>query len=229
MSKKIEAAEAYAFVEVVAPRLEQLRRRLVSANAQLKNGDPETARLAAIMESQLAIKEFLGGIKQLTPLIEPIDVLLEAVREESAEREPPPPEPLAPEPLPPPQRADAPKPGPSDSPPPDSWLRIGTAVAVERLTNAGMQASQAESYVRRSYAAVGLKQADGSPISDDTVREWRAKFGGPGGSSWRRKTALKQRIGSQPASAGTLTEAQQRVDQMAVLFKRMAQLAASRG
>jgi hypothetical protein len=232
MSKKIEAAEVYAFVEVVAPRLEQLRRRLVSANNQLKTGDPETARLAAIMESQLAIKEFLNGITHLAPLTEPIDALLEAIRDESAEREAPPPEPPPPEPAAPPPApvplADTAKPSRNQEAPADMWLRVGTAIAIERLMNAGMPVASAESYVQQSYAAVGLRQFDGSPISDETVREWRVKFAGPAAGGWRRKAALKQRIGSQARGANTLSEAQRRVDQMAALFKRMAQLAASR-
>jgi hypothetical protein len=82
--------------------------------------------------------------------------------------------------------------------------------------------------VRRCYAAIALRQTDGSPISDDTIHEWRAKFAGSAGGTWRRKAALKHRIGSQAASAGTLPEAQRSVDQMAALFKRMAQMAASR-
>jgi hypothetical protein len=65
----IEATEAYAFVGVVAPRLEQLRRRLAAAKGQLTSGDPETARLNAIIESQLAIKELLAWITNLSALV----------------------------------------------------------------------------------------------------------------------------------------------------------------
>src|SRR5262245_1278353 len=83
--EEIDADEAFAFLGVVAPKLEQLRGRLSAAKTTLHTGDPESARLNAIVESQLAIKEFLSGIANLVPLVEPIDVLLEAVREEPVE------------------------------------------------------------------------------------------------------------------------------------------------
>lgn len=224
----IDAAEALAFVKVVAPRLEQLRRGLAAAKSELKNGDPETARLTAIIESQLAIKEFVSGIANLAPLVEPIDLLIEAVRDEALERqsEPPPPPPLAPST---PEKPRSPAPGAFNAqahePPADGWLRIGTAIAIERLTNAGMQAANAESYLAQSYAAVGLKQWDGSPISDELIREWRSKFVGSGSNTWRRKTTLKRRVGSKAAGGGGLVEVKGRVDEMAAVFKRIAQLA----
>lgn len=209
----IEAGEAYAFVSVVAPRLEQLRQRLMVANDTLKSGDPETARLTAIVESQLAIKEFLGGIANLSPLIEPIDVLLQALREEAEAAEPPAP---APEPAtPPPQQPTA---GPAPS---DAWFCAATAIAVEQLTNAGMPAAAADAYVQKSYASIGLGDLEGRTISDAAIRDWRLRFSTAGAPAWRRTGALRQRVGS-PVNA--MNEAKARVRDLATMLKRVAQL-----
>lgn len=209
----IETDEAYAFVSVVAPRLEQLRQRLMVANDTLKTGDPETARLTAIVESQLAIKEFLTGIGNLSPLIQPIDLLLEALREEAEAAEPPAP---TPEPAaPPPQQPMA---GPAPS---DAWFCAATAIAVEQLTNAGMPAAAADSYVQKSYATIGLGDLEGRTISDAAIREWRLRFAAPSTPAWRRTGTLKQRVGS-PINA--LNEAKGRVRDLATMVKRVAQL-----
>jgi hypothetical protein len=210
----IETDEAYAFVSVVAPRLEQLRQRLMVANDTLKSGDPETARLTAIVESQLAIKEFLVGITNLSPLIEPIDVLLEALREEAeAAAEPPPP---TPEPAAPPRQQPIAGPAPSDA-----WLCAATAIAVEQLTNAGMPAAAADAYVQKSYATIGLADLEGRTISDAAIRDWRLRFSTASPPAWRRTGALRQRVGS-PINA--LNEAKGRVRDLATMLKRVAQL-----
>ena len=222
-SEAIEATEAYAFVNVVAPRLEQLRKRLVAAKDHLKSGDPETARLKSIVESQLAIKEFLTGITNLSALVEPIDMLLEAVREESVEQESEPLEPSAPAPPIPPPLSPQPAAAAKAQAPTDAWLRAGTAIAVERLTGAGMLVGSAETYVQQAYASVGLTQSDGAAISDETIRDWRRRFLAPGANAWRRKGGLKRRVGP---PGGALADAKARVADLAATFKRIAHLTA---
>jgi len=238
-SDELAADEAYAFLNVVAPRLEQLRRRLVVANNHLASGDPEQARLNAILESQTAIREFLAAIPHLSGLVEPIDVLLDAVREDPAPEpnatieDAPEPEPEVepdPPPTPPPQPAMTPvaaSPARQDQGPSDAWLQIGTALIVDRLTSAGMPANSAESHVYDLYASLKLSQANGSPISVETIRDWRSGFvstrkgGGWRGNAIRRKVTT--RTGINP-----VVEAQQRVAEMAAIFKKMIQLGASR-
>src|SRR6185295_15446371 len=78
----INADEAFAFLEVVAPKLEQLRRRLATSKMLLTAGDPDKGRLDAIVESQLAFKEFVGGMANLQEFVEPIDLLLEVLSQE---------------------------------------------------------------------------------------------------------------------------------------------------
>jgi hypothetical protein len=236
-SDEIDAKEAYAFLEVVAPRLEQLRRRLTAAKALLRT-DPENGRLEAIIGSQTAVKEFLSAIPDFAALVEPIDVLLEAVREEAAETEseeveaaePSPPEVKAePTPTPPPPSADPADTGAKPSavaaerglPPDDGWLHIGTAIAIEKLTAAGMAAGSAEFYLEQVYATVGLRSPEGAPISVALIKEWRAKVIGPGAGTWRRGGLMKRRAsgGKGPAS---LADVKARVDEIAVMFKKMA-------
>jgi hypothetical protein len=246
-SDELAADEAYAFLNVVAPRLEQLRRRLVVANNHLKSADPEQARLNAILESQTAIREFLISIPHLSALAEPIDVLLEAVREEPAPdasqavEEPlelePEPEPES-EPhveLEPPPAAPAPQPAATpaalpfatrqDQPPADAWLQIGTALMVERLTSAGMSPTNAESHVEVLYATVGLSQANGGPISLETIRNWRSRFGSARQGAWRG-SALKRKVTAR-RGVNPIVDAQQRIAELAAVFKKMSQLGAS--
>jgi hypothetical protein len=248
---EIEATEAYAFLNVVAPKLEQLRRRLAAASAQLKLADPEKGRLAAIAESQLALKEFLTSIPNLGALVEPLDIVLDAVREdgegEGADEAPPsgPSAPTALEPPPPPIPVpDLLTPMPaappattmptarklaekSDAQHDDVWLRVGTAIVVEKLVAAGMTANNAEAYVSEAYDAIDLRQRDGGAISAEAIREWRSRFIGGGG--WRRKGALKRRVGGAASAMGNpLTDAKARVDEIAMVFKKIAQLAAAK-
>jgi hypothetical protein len=227
---KIDTAEAYAFLSVVAPKLEQLRRRMVMANNHLTNDDPDVGRINAITESQMAIKEFMAALSDLSALVAPIDIVLEAVREEAPPPEPA--EPPAPEPQPEPvvvqaEPEPAPTPSPSKQAPPqqhDAWLQIGTAVAIDRLISAGMTASSAEFLLEDIYANVGLTDLDGTPISEAVIKEWRTKFAARQGS-WRN-AAFKRR----PASKGSnaVNDAKIRVNEMAATFVRMAQLARRR-
>lgn len=243
MSKRaeIDATEAYAFLGVVAPKLEQLRRRLVVANEHLKSGDPETARLNAIIESQLAIKEFMTALTDLRDLIEPVDIVLEAVREEQAAPvaaaevpvpepsppEPPPAEPAPPEPVAPVVEVAKKPARPSlDQASGEAWLQIGTALAIERLVAAGMTVPNAEFHLEDVYATVGLTQEDGSPITETTIKEWRSKFGARK-SSWRTG-AIKRRV-TASKSGNPISDAKLRVNDMAGTFLRMAQLGASKG
>lgn len=238
MSKRaeIDATEAYAFLGVVAPKLEQLRRRFVVANEHLKSGDPETARLNAIIESQLAIKEFMTALTDLRDLIEPIDIVLEAVREEqaapAAAAEVPVPEPSPPEP--PPAEPAPPKPvapvvevakrptRPNlDQASGEAWLQIGTALAIERLVAAGMTVPNAEFHLGDVYATVGLTQEDGTPISEAVIKEWRSKFGARK-NSWRTGS-IKRRV-TASKSGNPLNDAKARINDMAGTFLRMAQL-----
>lgn len=233
-SERLAADEAYAFLNVVAPRLEQLRRRLVVANGHLKSADPEQARLNAILESQAAFREFLAGIPHLSTLAEPIDILLEAVREdpsptgdESIEGPPQlaePNEPVPPAaPAPPPQGMPAPP--PSEHHPSETWLQIGTALMIERLTTAGMPLASAEPHVESVYALVGLTQPDGNPISLNVIRAWRGGFISVRQGGWRGNAALKRKVTSR-RGVNPVVEAQQRVADMAAIFKKMAQLGA---
>lgn len=237
-SDELAADEAYAFLNVVAPRLEQLRRRLVVANNHLKSADPEQARLNAILESQTAIREFLVSIPHLSALAEPIDVLLEAVREdpapetsEAVEEWPEPAEPDEPEPpaAPAPQPLGTPAAAPGqDQAPADTWLQVGTALMIERLTTAGMPLASAEPHVESVYALIGLTQANGSPISLDTIRAWRSGFVSVRQGGWRGNAAVKRKVTGR-RGINPVVEAQQRVTEMAAIFKKMAQLGASQG
>jgi len=226
----IEAAEAYAFLKVVAPKLEQLRRRLVLAKGLLGGDDPEQARLGAIVESQLALKEFLAALPDFNALVEPIDVLLDAVREEAADVAEAPtadavePAPEAPAPPPPAAKLPDPPARPDLTAragvPDDAWLRVGTAVALEKLTNAGMAAGGAEFYLEQLYATIGLRTPDGASITVATIKDWRTDVVGPGAGAWRRGGLMKRRgPGKGPAS---LQDAKARVDEIAVMFKKMA-------
>lgn len=255
MSKhEIEATEAYAFLNVVAPKLEQLRRRLAAASAQLKIADPEKGRLAAIVESQLALKEFLTSIPNLGALVEPLDIVLDAVREDGdgepaddappsgpsestapAALEPPPPVIPVPDLLTPVPAAPPTTPMPvarkvaekGDAQLDDLWLRVGSAIVVEKLVAAGMTAPNAEAYVSEAYDAIDLRQRDGGAISAESIRDWRSKFLGGGG--WRRKGGLKRRVGAAASAMGNpLTDAKARVDEIAMVFKKIAQLAAAK-
>jgi hypothetical protein len=241
VADELAADEAYAFLNVVAPKLEQLRRRLVVANNHLKSGDPEQARLNAIMESQTAIREFLVSIPHLSALAEPIDVLLEAVREDPAPQTP-----EAVEDDPEPEADAGPDPAPQDElqpaspsmaapvadagqpPPSDTWLQIGTALMVERLTTAGMPQAAAESHVESAYGLIGLSQANGSPISLNTIRTWCSGFISVRQGGWRGNAALKRKVTGR-RGVNPVVEAQQRVSDMAAVFKKMAQLGAIQG
>jgi hypothetical protein len=240
-SDELAADEAYAFLNVVAPKLEQLRRRLVVANNHLRSDDPEQARLNAILESQTAIREFLISIPHLSTLVEPIDVLLEAVHEDPAPQVPAPveddPEPEADEDLDPaPQEelqpaaslmATSPA-GAGQAPPSDIWLQIGTALMVERLTTAGMPQAAAESHVEGAFAVIGLNQASGSPISVNTIRTWCSGFISVRQGGWRGNATLKRKVTGR-RGVNPVVEAQQRVMDMAAVFKKMAQLGAIPG
>ena len=223
---RIDPEEAFAFLNVVAPKLEPLRRRLIAADKVLKAGDPETARLSAITESQLAVREFLGGIPHLSSLVDPIDALLEAVREEM-EEPPPPPVALAPDPVPPPAQIEpapampaAETPGPPSG---DKWLQIGTVLAVHRLVAAGMQESAAELHVRDAFAAIGLRLRDASPITEAAIKDWRSQFTSARRAGWRGNPALRRKAGGNVAA---LAEAKKRVAEMAATFKHMSDLGA---
>lgn len=265
------ADEIYAFLEVVAPKLEQLRRRLSASKLLLNQGDPDQGRLDAIIESQLAFKEFLSGIANLSGLVEPIDVLLEALNQESAalqtaeaeqapvaepvtpvvivrvvaEPEPAPePEPVVvvaaaqpvasvvAQPVAPPAPIApviatpiAPALVSNASPQGEGWLQIGTVIAVEKLTKAGMPAAGAEAYIERLYADVGLTQTDGRPILVDDVKGWRAKVLGRASSAWRRNQVGKARTAGLGKPQPTLADITARVDELAHIFKKMTQTA----
>ena len=247
-SDELAADEAFAFLNVVAPKLEQLRRRLVVANAHLKSGDPDQARLNAILESQTALREFLVSIPHLSTLADPIDALLEAIREdpappettESAEEIPAPEpesnlEPEAPGPTQPPSQPSQAAPASTaratgqDQPPPasDVWLQIGTALMVERLTTAGMPQASAETHVESAYALIGLSQPNGSPISLNTIRNWCGGFISVRQGGWRGNAALKRKVTGR-RGVNPVVEAQQRVADMAAVFKKIAQLGTKR-
>lgn len=219
-NKRIDADEAFAFLNVVAPKLEQLRRRLIVADEFLKSGDPETARLNAITESQLAVREFLAGLPHLSSLVAPIDALLDAVREESEEL--PPPEPPEPQIEPAPVKPAAPVAEAPRPPTVDRWLQVGSVLAVQRLIAAGMPEPSAELHVRDAYAAINLRLRDASPITEATIKEWRSQFTSARRTGWR-KPALRRKAGG---TVATLAEAKQRVAEMAATFKHMAELGA---
>ena len=218
----IEAAEAYAFLRVLAPKLEQLRRRLVASNELLQAADVDTGRLTAVVETQLALKDFLSGLSNFAGLVEPIDILLGLLREETIAAE------SADEPQdgPPPHTpelqtapAEAPAAGKRHDPAStQTWLRIGTASAVDKLVNAGMAASNAENFVERVYAGIGLTQSDGMPITADTIKNWL----GSSNAGWRRKRLLTRKPASQQRGPAAMLEAQERVKEFALMFKRMA-------
>lgn len=232
-SADLEADEAYAFLNVVAPKLEQLRRRLIIANEHLKSADPETARLNAIVESQTAIREFLTGIPHLSTLAEPIEVLLDAVREEppaepqvdEVEDDPPPVE--APPPAPPLELAPTRTPAATQqsTASPDAWLRAGTALVVEKLTGAGMVQAAAESYVADLYTSLALTTADGVPITIEVVKDWRGAFTTSRPRAWRGGSALKRKVSAR--GVNPIVEARARAAEMAAVFKKMAQLSAA--
>lgn len=209
----IDPEVAFAFLNVVAPKLEQLRRRLVAADKVLKEGNPETARLNAITESQLAVREFLVGIPPLSSLVDPIDTLLEAVREEPEESAPPP--------------AAAPAVPAGDTPPSpnvDRWLQVGTVLAVQRLMAAGMAETPAELFVRDAFAAISLRLHDASPITDAAIKEWRNQLkSARRGRGWRGGSPLRRKTGG---GITTLAEAKQRVADLAATLKHMSDLGA---
>jgi hypothetical protein len=235
-SDELAADEAYAFLNVVAPKLEQLRRRLVVANDHLRSSDPEQARLNAILESQTAIREFLVSIPHLSSLAEPIDVLLDAVREDPApaaeaveddaepERDADP-DPAPQEEIQPAASSIAASPAGAGSARSDVWLQIGTALMIERLTTAGMPQAAAESHVESAYALIGLNQPNGNPISLSTIRTWCSGFISVRQGGWRGNAALKRKVTGR-RGVNPVVEAQQRVADMAAVFKKMAQLGA---
>jgi hypothetical protein len=215
---EIEAGEAYAFLRVLAPKLAQLKQRLRLANDQLKTGGPDDGRLNALIEAQLALKEFLAGLADLNALVEPIDIVVAALREEAVERE-------APQGGVPQVKATQvelaiPAPPAKADPSPEAWLRAGTIAAVQKLINAGMSAANAESYLANTYAAIGLTQRDGSPIAIELIKAWL----GPRVGTWRRNSGAKRRMGGlgPPRGPGALVEAQARVDELSAIFKKMA-------
>jgi hypothetical protein len=205
-SDDIDARQAYAFLRVLAPKLAQLKQRLTAANEQLKSGGIDEGRLDALIEAQLALKEFLSGLADLNALVKPIDLVLDALREESA----PPPPPVAPAPA---SRARI-------QAMPEDWLRVGTISAAQKLINAGMSVANAETYLVNAYATIGLTQRDGSPVSIEVVKTWLA----PRMSGWRRKPAAGQKVGTlaTPKGPGALLEAQARVNELSAIFKKMS-------
>ena len=228
---EIGTAEAYAFLRVLAPKLAQLKQRLRTANERLKIDDADDARVNALIEAQLALKDFLTGLQDFNALVEPIDIVVQALREEAVEQQAP--LPAVPTPAPPvvPPIAESPVAAPSVEPAvaarrakpdvsPDAWLRIGTITAVQKLITAGMSATNAESYLANTYASIGLTQRDGAPITVEQIRAWL----GPRAGSWRNNSAVKRKMGGLAAPRGpaALTEAQSRVDELSAIFKRMA-------
>jgi hypothetical protein len=166
---------------------------------------------------------------------------LDAVREDpapeptAAVEEPPAPEPeseVKPAPIPEPEPAATPSRPPArgasgkDQPPPDTWLQIGTALMIERLTAAGMPLAPAESHVEGVYTLIGLTQANGSPISLETIRAWRSGVTTLRQGGWRGSAPLKRKVAGRPG-VNPVVEAQQRVAEMAAVFKRMIRLGAS--
>ena len=232
---EIGAAEAYAFLRVLAPKLAQLKQRLRIANDRLKIDDAHEERLNALIEAQLALKDFLTGLQDFNALVEPIDIVVQALREEAVEQQAPltfqsphcRPRHRSPRlrlphrrsprylsnPLVAPRRA---KPDIS----PDAWLRVGTITAVQKLINAGMSAINAENYLANTYASIGLTQRDGAPITIEQIRAWL----GPRAGGWRNNSAVKRKMGGLAAPRGpaALTEAQARVDELSAIFKKMA-------
>lgn len=216
----LNANEAYAFLRVLAPKLEQLRAGLAASNEHLKDPGAPDARLSAIIEAQLAVKEFLSGLANFSPLIEPIDILLGLLNEDTVDAPAvpePPLEPRQPEPPPAPASASPANPRAKAAVSPDAWLRIGTLSAVDRLIAAGMAAQYAGEHVAGLYAKIGLTLSGGAPVTGETIKHWS----GPGG--WRKKSALKPRGGAQPARGpAAMLQAQARVAELANLFKKMS-------
>lgn len=216
-SDEIGAAEAYAFLRVLAPKLAQLKQRLRRADDQLKSGGPDEGRLNALIEAQLALKDFLAGLPEFSSLVGPIDTVVDALRDEAIEQSTPlvaPP--IAARPVAP---VIAPRPAKPESET-DAWLRIGTIAAVQKLINAGMSAINAENYLANSYASIGLVQRDGAPISIEQIRAWL----GPRAGGWRNNSAVKRKTGGLAAPRGpaALMEAQSRVDDLSAIFKKMS-------
>ena len=211
----IEATEAFAFLRVLAPKLEQLRRRLVASNELLKSADVETARVTAVVETQLALKDFLSGLSNFADLVEPIDILLGLLSEEEA-AEPEIETPQAPAANVPPPKATTGK--RQDGAVSNAWLRVGTLSAMDKLINAGMSTTGAETFVERVYDNIGLTH-DGEPITTETIKEWC----GPAGGGWRRKRTLVRKPGAtQARGPAAVQEAQERVKEFALIFKKMA-------
>jgi hypothetical protein len=211
-NEEIGTAEALAFLRALAPKLAQLKQRLAAAGEKLKIDGPGDGRLNALIDAQLALKEFLSGLADFSALVEPIDIVVAALREEAAEQKPPAPPVLAP------ARAKV-------ETSPEAWLRVGTAAAVQKLINAGMPQASAEHYLANTYAGLGLTQRDGTPICVDVIKTW---FGSRT-ASWRNQSATRRRMGGLAGSKGpgALTEAQARVDELSAIFKRMAATAAN--
>lgn len=203
---EIGPAEAYAFLRALAPKLAQLKQRLAAANEQLKADGPGDGRLNALIDAQLALKDFLSGLTDFSTLLYPIDIVVGALREEAVEQKPPTPTPT-------PTRAKV-------EASPEAWLRVGTISAVHKLINAGMSAANAEHYLANTYSSLGLKQRDGTPICIEVIKTWL----GPRTGSWRNRSMMKRRLGglAAPKGPGALMEAQARVDELSAIFKRMA-------
>lgn len=208
----IGTTEAYAFLRALAPKLAQLKQRLAAANERLKLDGPDEGRLNSLIDAQLALKEFLSGLSDFSALVEPIDIVVGALRDEAAEQKPPPPPPPAPARA----KVDA---------NPEAWLRVGTLTAVQKLINAGMSAANAEHYLANTYASLGLRQRDGTPVCVQVIKTWA----GPRTGSWRNQTMMKRRMGglAAPKGPGALMEAQARVDELSAIFKRMTASAAN--
>jgi hypothetical protein len=202
---EIATQEAFAFLRALAPKLAQLKQRLAAANAKLKADGPGDGRLETLIESQLALREFLAGLADFSTLVEPIDIVVGALREEAVEQKPPPPPPAL-------ARAKV-------EATPEAWLRVGTVTAVQKLVNAGMSQANAEHYLANTYAGLGLRQRDGAPICVEVIKSWL----GPRTGSWRNQSLIKRRLGGHaPKGPGALMEAQARVDELSAIFKRMS-------
>jgi hypothetical protein len=88
-----------------------------------------------------------------------------------------------------------------------------------------MPANSAESHVYDLYASLKLSQANGSPISVETIRDWRSGYvSARKGGGWRGN-AIKRKVTTRPG-VNPVVDAQQRVAEMAAIFKKMIQLGA---
>ena len=90
---------------------------------------------------------------------------------------------------------------------------------MDKLIKAGLPTTGAETFVERVYDNIGLTQKDGAPITTETIKEWA----GPPGGGWRRKRTPARKPGAaQARGPAAIQEAQERVKEFALLFKRMA-------